>query len=57
VKEAGRHFPVLTSLMLLCTQIAPGATAAEATGIGVHLTVHAQNIQRAVAGGTARMSA
>ena len=46
-----RHFPVLACLMLLCAQIVPGATAAEAAGIGVHLTVHAQNIPRAVAGG------
>ena len=46
-----RHFPVLACLMLLCAQIAPGATAAEAAGIGVHLTVHAQNIPRVVAGG------
>ena len=45
-----RHFPVLACLMLLCAQIAPGATTAEAAGIGVHLTVHAQNIPRAVAG-------
>ena len=46
-----RHFPVLACLMLLCAQIVPGATAAEAAGIGVHLTVHAQNFPRAVAGG------
>jgi len=38
VKEAvmSRHFPVLACLMLLCAQIAPGATAAEAAGIGAH---------------------
>ena len=50
-----RHFPVLACLMLLCAQIAPGATTAEAAGIGVHLTVHAQNIPRAAAEDTARM--
>jgi len=38
-------------LMLLCVLIAPGATTAEAAGIGVHLRGHAQNIPRAVAGG------
>jgi hypothetical protein len=37
--------------MLLCALLALGATEAEAAGIGVHLTVHAQNIPRAVAGG------
>ena len=45
------HFPVLDCLMLLCARIAPGAATAEAAGIGVHLTVHAQNIPRVVAGG------
>jgi hypothetical protein len=37
--------------VLLCGPIALGSTTAEAAGIGVHLRVHAQNIQRAVAGG------
>ena len=38
-------------LALLCGLIALGPTTAEAAGIGVHLTVHAQNIPRVVAGG------
>ena len=46
-----RHFLPAGGLMLLCVLIAPGATTADAAGIGVHLRVHAQNIPRAVAGG------
>ena len=45
------RFSLPACLMLLCGLIAPGATTAEAAGIGVHLRVHAQNIPRAVAGG------
>ncbi len=43
-------------LVLLCGVIALGATVAEAAGIGGHLRGHAQNIPRAVAGDTTRMS-
>jgi hypothetical protein len=46
-----RHLPPMGCLMLLCALTAPGAAAAEAAGIGVHLGVHAQNIPRAVARG------
>jgi hypothetical protein len=45
------RFSLPACLVLLCGQIAPGPTTAEAAGIGVHLRVHAQNIPRAVAGG------
>ena len=45
------HFSPVGCLMLLCALIALGPTTAEATGVGVHLRVHAQNIPRAVAGG------
>jgi hypothetical protein len=37
--------------VLLCGLTGLGPATAEAAGIGVHLTVHAQNIPRAVAGG------
>jgi hypothetical protein len=45
------RFSLPTCLALLCGLVAPGPTAAEAVGIGVHLRGHAQNIPRAVAGG------
>jgi hypothetical protein len=53
VKDAvmSRRFSLPACLMLLCVLTAPGAAPAEATGIGVHLRGHAQNIPRAVAGG------
>jgi hypothetical protein len=46
-----RRFSPVDCLMLLCVLTAPGAATAEASGIGVHLGVHAQNTPRAVAGG------
>lgn len=46
-----RHFSSPACLLLLCGLLAPGATTAEAAGIGVYLRVHAQNIPLAVAGG------
>ena len=50
-----RRFLPHARLVLLCGGlIALGATTAEAAGIGVHLRGHAQNIPRAVAGGTQR---
>ena len=51
------RFSLLACLVLLCGLLAPGATTAEAAGIGVHLRVHAHNIPRALQGGTTRMSA
>ena len=46
-----RRFLSPAGLLFLCALIALDATTAEAAGIGVHLTVHAQNIPRVVAGG------
>ena len=46
-----RRFSTPACLVLWCGLFAPGATTAEAAGIGVHLRGHAQNIPRAVAGG------
>jgi hypothetical protein len=46
-----RRFSSVGCFMLLCVLTAPGAATAEASGIGAHLGVHAQNIPRAVAGG------
>ena len=45
------RFSLPVCLVLLCGLIAFGPVTAEAAGIGVHLTVHAHNIPRAVAGG------
>jgi hypothetical protein len=59
VKEAviDSRFWLPACLVLLCGVIALGAAAAEPAGIGVHLRGHAQNIPRAIAGDTTRMSA
>ena len=45
-----RHLQPMGCLMLLCALTAPGAAAAEAAGIGVHVRVHAQSMPQAVAG-------
>jgi hypothetical protein len=45
------RFALPTCRVLLCGRIALGPTTGEATGIGVHVRVHAQTIPRAVAGG------
>jgi len=50
-------FPSLAGLLILCALVSRDSTTAEAAGIGVHLRGHAQNIPRAVAGETIRMSA
>ena len=52
-----RRFSLPACLTLLYGLVALGPTTAEAAGIGVHLRGHAQNIPRAVAGDTTRISA
>jgi hypothetical protein len=47
-----RRCSLPTCLVFLCGLISLGPGTAEAAGIGVHVRVHAQNIPRAVAGGT-----
>jgi len=44
------HFSLPACLVLLCGPIALGSTTAEAAGIGVHLSAHAQNMPQALAG-------
>jgi hypothetical protein len=53
VKEAvmSCRFSLPACLVVLCAVIALGAATAEAAGISVNLTGHAQNIPRAAAGG------
>jgi hypothetical protein len=51
-----RRFSLPACLTLLYGLVALGPTTAEAAGIGVHLRGHAQNIPRAVAGDTTRIS-
>jgi hypothetical protein len=52
VKECvmSRRFPPAACLVLSCGLVAVGPAPAEATGVGVHLRAHTQNIPRAVAG-------
>jgi hypothetical protein len=52
-----RLFSTLACLVLLCAQIALGATAAEAAGIGGHLGGMRKTFRERLQGGTIRMSA
>jgi hypothetical protein len=45
-----RRFQPAACLVLLSGLVAIGPAPAEATGVGVHLRAHTQNIPRAVAG-------